>query len=315
MLSVFLTASVQMLKLLVYILFGYLMCRRGFLNDDMVKGIMAMILNFFIPVMVFNSLQMDYSQTLLVQGLIISLLYVLSCALAYFLAVSIGKRTMSSLPDGAAADWKFDSIFSNAGFVGLPVVAALFNSEEAMFYGCCVIVVLNIFFGSVGENMYRVFGGNDASPLSFKKLIRSPVPIAMVLGLLCFFLRIRVPAILSECFSTITSIIGPLIMFSLGALMTKGRLRETFSHPSYYVLIVIKMLIAPLTVWAFGHLLTSNAVTLTVAMIMCAMPGPAAAAPLALQHGNPLWASRYVIVSTLISVVTLPILYALATIW
>ena len=78
-------------------------------------------------------------------------------------------------------------------------------------------------------------------------------------------------------------------------------------------MIVVKMILAPLAAWALGHFMTANAVTLTVTMIMCAMPGPAAAAPLALKYGDPVWASRYVIVSTLFSVVTLPVLYALAS--
>lgn len=315
MLGVLLTALGQMLKLLIYIAFGYLMCRRGYLGDEMIHGLMAIITRFLIPVMIFNSLQLDYSPSLLKQGMVISFLFLLSAVVAFFLACLCLKSRRLTLSPCAVADWKFDALFSNAGFVGMPVVVALFNSQEAMFYCCCVIVTLNVFFGSIGEELYGIFGGREQKSISLKKLLKSPILAAMTLGILFFFLRIRIPSFLSECFTTISSIIGPLVMFSLGALMTKGKFTDTFRDGSYYLLVLIRMIVAPLVAWAIGHLLTNHSVTLIVTMIMCAMPGPAAAAPLSLEYGDAVWASRYVIVSTLLSVVTLPVLYALATIW
>ena len=306
---IFSTAAAQMFKLILLIAAGYFLCRKGILNDTIVNGITALVLNFCVPIMIFNALQMDYSSDLLKNGLIIIILYLTSCVLAFILASALQNK--SGLPKNAESDWKFNSLFSNVGFIGLPVVAALFNSSEATFYACCVVVTNNIFFGSCGEQLYKYFHGQQPEKASLKKLASSPLLIAMTLGLICFFLRIRVPDIIAECCDSISATVTPLIMFSIGALLTKGKLSEMFFGYSYYVMVFIKMIISPLAVWAISRLLPCSELTRTVILIMCAMPGPAAAAPLSLSYGNPVWASRYVIISTVVSIVTLPTLYVL----
>ena len=135
---------------------------------------------------------------------------------------------------------EFGAAFSNAGFIGIPLVQMIFG-DEAVFYVASFVALLNILQWTYG---LLIFTG-DKKVVSKKKIITNPIVISLMAGLILFVAPIEVPEMIQSVISTIAAMNGPVAMFVLGTYLAQVELREIFRDKESYWCAGIRLFIIP----------------------------------------------------------------------
>ena len=302
-----------MCVLLVLISVGYVLGRKGMMPENMVKGLMDILIKLVIPVIIIYSMQTDYSTVLLRQGSVMFLAYLG----ILFLGLLIGAVTIKlfGVPQRLHGDWVFVAMFSNASYIGLPILRLLFSDTASYFLCTSIIVASNLAFSTIAVPLFRHFTGAPAvAKTTFRKTIANPAIICFALGLLFYCLQIQLPQVIITPLEMISQLAAPLCMLSIGALLNNCKLKNVFRGAYSYLLCLIRLLIIPLFVWILVRSFNGGGAFLIVATLMAGMPAGGMLPALSISHGgDSIWATEHFLLSTLLSILTIPILHVLSS--
>ena len=214
--------------------------------------------------------------------------------------------------DGIGA---FAGAFSNPGFFGMPLMAASVG-QGALFYAASFIAFLNI--GQWTYGVSRLNGQPVMEGLQVKKLIRAPFVIAILAGLILFITQLPLPDVVRNCISTAAGLNTPLAMFVVGVYLAQTDLLKMFRKQELYKISAVRLLVVPIVSMLLLSLLpVSMREMKTVLLIAAACPVGSNVAVYAQLHGkNYSYAVETVIISTILSIVTIPLIIYLSTlIW
>jgi predicted permease len=211
---------------------------------------------------------------------------------------------------------RFCSIFSNNGFLGIPLAAAVFpNNPVVIMVVITINIITNVMLYTIG--VYMVTG--NKSYISLKKAFLNPVLIAFVAGVIINLTGITkyVPEVRSFC-SHFSGVVIPLSMTILGMKLGEVKVSSLFTDGRTYFVSALKLIACPLIVTAFAFLLKTLSVPVfdngfIIGVFMSfAMPTAGLASAFAdTYEGDSVGAVRYTLNSTILSVVTIPLLYML----
>jgi predicted permease len=313
LLAVFLNSLHQMCVMLVLIGAGYLLGRKGMMNENMVTGIMDILIKLVIPVIIIYSMQTDFSAVLLRQGSL--MFFFFFCVL--LLGLSIGVLTIKLLrvPQRFQGNWAFVATFSNASFIGLPIVRLLFPDTAASFLCTTIIVASNLAFATISIPLFRHFSGTSPTiKTNLRKIMLSPSVICFVLGLLLYCLQIRLPPLILSPLEMIGQLTVPLCMMSTGALLNKCKLKNIFRGFYTYSLCLIRLIIIPVCIWTLVRNFSGSGAFLIVVTIMAGMPAGGMLPAMSISHGgDSVWATEHFLLSTLLSILTIPLMLVLSS--
>ena len=287
----------QTIVMLLLMLVGALCRKTGIVSSAANKELSSFVIQIVNPAVIFMSYQADY-ETRLVRNLLIC--FALSAAVMGVM-IACAYILVPKKEGRETAIERFSSIYSNCGFMGIPLVNSLFGSE-GVFYLTAFITVFNIVVWTHG--LIMLTGERD-----MKKLIKvfcSPTIIA------CFFLRIRLPEIPSAALNYITALNTPLAMIVSGITMSETHLSTVLKQSGVYRVCLIKLIVIPIVVSALLSLTAlipvDEKVRLTI--LVAASAPPAAVCTLqCLKYGkNSQYASQIFTAGTILSVITLPLI-------
>ncbi len=278
----------------------------GFIGQKVIgfdpKALSTMALYLMSPVLAFrtfyeNELNMDYLY-LAVYGLgicfgLISIVY----AIAYFKKYS--KSETSSLI--------LSSVFMNNGNYGTPV--ALFAFGAVGFDIAVIFMVIQQLIMSTIGIYYAAKGSDDHDGIraALMAVVRMPVVYGAILGVAFQLTRIDISEIFYESINLVADAAIPTIMIILGMQLAKISLKKLEIEKVSYSLI-IKLAISPLLAVVFAMILPVSEIVRNVMILMAAMPSAANTTMFALQFNTkPDFVSSVTLISTLSSIVTLPI--------
>ena len=213
---------------------------------------------------------------------------------------------------------RFCAIFSNCGFLGIPLAAALFpNAPEVTVYVSLANVTNTFLLLTLGVNSL-----SDKKEKRSKGILRAllrPVTFAVILGAVCSVLGLgeRAPSIISY-FDTLAQLTTPLSMTVLGFELSRLPLKSLFCDVRVYVVAAIRLLLSPAIAFSILMLLRyaiglDVPYTLFSAMlIVTAVSTAASASAMSLAHGiKGSLAACATLMNTLLCVLTLPLLWML----
>ncbi len=292
----------QVLIMFVLMGIGYVAYRKKWVSDQGTKDIGKLLLNVAIPVIVVSNFCVERTaektQDLLSSGAI----SILCMLISIVLSVLIFHKS-----DRIA---EFSSAFSNAGFIGIPLVQATFGSG-AVFYISIMIVLINLLQWTYG--VYTIT--DDRSVMDIRKVATNPIVISVLIGLVLYFGNIKLPSIVSSLFTSISSINTPLAMFSSGVYLAQSDLLGMLRRKQVYFVSLIRLLLIPLVIILVFRFLPFGSQELKLA-ILCAAACPVGSnvAIFAQQYDKDYKSGvEYVCVSTLLSILTLPLIVYIAT--
>lgn len=204
----------------------------------------------------------------------------------------------------------FAAAFSNCGFMGIPLVRAGFG-DEAVFLLVGFVVLLNLLQWTYGAALLK----GDKGAVSLKGVLLNPITVGTAVGVVLFVtgLGSRLPGVLGGAIGGLAALNSPVAMLVLGIYMAQTSLKETVMSPRLYVLSAVRLLLIPAVTLA---LLTPLPVDLTmkyVILLGASAPVGANVAVYAQLYGKDYsYACRTVVLSTVLSILTLPVLVAAA---
>mgnify|MGYP005757887401 CR=1 FL=1 len=264
-------------------------------GNSTLSDLLLLIVN---PVVIFMSFQMEFTHELFIK-LWISIGFAVIChiiaiAVSY---IAIGKKVKDFEIERVSA------IYSNCGFIGIPIISALFG-QEGVFYLAAYIAVFNILLWTQG---YMLMTGKKDRKVILKGIF-SPCVIAAVLGIICFCFKISVFKEADEAFNHISNMNTPLAMLVAGVTIAQSDVINALKNIRLYYVCLLKLIIIPV-VCAFVLKLfgADNVVTMT-SIVEIACPVGASCTMFAIRYNkNAVYASELYVISTLFSAVSLPL--------
>lgn len=203
---------------------------------------------------------------------------------------------------------KIAVIYSNSGFIGLPLINGIIGSE-GIFYMTAYLTVFNLLLWTHGVLVMGSAG-------SFKEMCKNlltPTIIAIFAGVVCFVTQLRLPDVFANPIQMIGNMNTPLAMIIAGANLAQGNLLKSLQNKRLYLICSVKLILYPLVglaaLWLL-HLEFHIAFTVFIGM---ACPAGASAIMFAERYGKDAkYASEIFVVTTVLSAVSIPVLSVLA---
>lgn len=292
----------QMLVLFIVMIIGYIANKKSILDENVNKKVSSLLLNITAPALILSSVvnQDQKGEPALVLNVVI--VGIILYMVLPFIGKILNKILKVSKDDENL--YEFMTVFSNIGFMGFPVIESIFGSD-AVFLVAIINLLFNLFCYSYG--VYLI-SENDKLTFDFKELI-NPGIIVSIIAIVVYITNIQVPIIVKETSSIIGGITTPLAMMLIGSSLSQIPVKEVFSEKRLYPYTFLKQLIIPIIFFLILKQFITSELILGIMIIVSAMPVGTIAIMFCNEYeGNTNLASKTIFITTLCSVVTIPVL-------
>ena len=293
----------QMIVLFILMLIGYYVSKKGFLTDATFKQLSWIVVYVACPAMVIsgsvNSGKMMQGMELFATlGLAVGL-YVVLILIAFVTPLLLG---VSKEDRGV---YKVMMIFSNIGFMGFPLVSSIYGTE-ALLYAALFQIPFNVLIYTYGILVLKK-KAEEKEKLDFKKIMNIGV-ICCIISIIIALFQIETPTFVKSTVSNLSNLTAPLSMMVIGASLTKIKFKDLFTDVRLLLFCGWKLLVVPIVLLFILKMFITNEMLLGVCMVVLSTPIASMTAMLAQQYdGNYALASKSVALSTILSVITMPI--------
>lgn len=288
----------QTVIMLILIVVGILCARLKLISTSTNKELSQFVLQVVNPVVIFMSYQKDY-ETRLVKNLLLT--FALS-VLAFAVTLAVAYLVIRKKEDRHTEVERFSAIYSNCAFMGIPLMSALFG-DEGVFYLTAFITVFNLVIWTHG--VITISGEKNMKQLV--KVFYSPTMIAIALGIITFFLKIRIPAVPAEALGFIRDINTPMAMIVSGVTISATNVPKLLKNVRVYFICLVKLLIIPLVLaLVMSPLNVDEKVRMTIIVAVAAPPAAMCTLFCLRYNKNSVYASEIFAAGTILSVMTLP---------
>ncbi len=304
---------------------GILLKKLGMVPDGFGKGVSNLVLYIAQPALIFLAYLKDFSMDILINAGYVLILSVIVHTLFSVVAMML----FNGAPDGQKRMLRFATIFSNAAFMGIPLIAAVLEADYpgATLYASIYNITFNLFLWSLGVKICTK--GRDANDNGIDdhheakaeggimKALLHPVTIAAAVGLVFFIAPISqyIPSILLDTAGHLRNLVAPLSMLVIGLRIPDIKLRGMFSDKYLYLFLALRHILLPLAVVGILKLvllipgLNIGGAVAPVVLILAAAPAASSATMFAEKYDcDATYVSRLVTVSTLLSIATMPLM-------
>lgn len=333
-------------KLIFYVAILFIMMVPGIIlkkchliSDGFGKGISNLVLYIAQPVLVFQAYIRPFDKVILKNSLAVLLLSMIMHVMFAVVAILVFKRA----EDSARRMLRTATVFSNAAFMGIPLIEAVLGSE-ATIYATVYNITFNIFLWSLG--VYFCTANRDMDRdgdidtkkesivnmlSSLKKAFTHPVTIAAFLGILVFLLPIDTyftepfmvedKNIIWEALTMLKNLVAPLSMVVIGIRLADIDFKGFFTDLYMYAFIFLRHFALPfatILILAFVKVIGINLgeIVPVVLIIMSATPAASSSTMFAEKFDcDAAYASKLVAFSTILSIATMPLVLMLSNLF
>ena len=296
----------QILQMFLLAGLGYALFKTKKISQEGAKALGNILIYLALPSVIINGFLIERTPEH-IAGMLYS-----AAGAAALLLISILVSRLVFKSDAIAA---FAGAFSNPGFFGIPLIIASVGSN-AVFYVACFVAFLNIGQWTYGVSILT--GQPLRQGFRLKKLIQAPFIIAILIGLTLFFSQLPLPSVVSGVLSSVAALNTPLAMFTVGVYLAQTSIPGMIRRRSLYLISLIRLVAVPLISLLLLALVPQSLYDMKLALLLAiACPVGSNVAVYAQLHGKDYgYAVETVVISTLLSVVTIPAIAWLASqIW
>ena len=301
----FFTVGQQVAILFILIAVGFLCGKTKLLSETSVKSMTSVVLYIVTPCVIINTFMREFDQKMLT-GMLIA---VGAALFAHSVAILLAFLIFHDKDERRNRVYKFALVFSNCGFISLPLQQALLGSD-GVFYGAVYIAVFNIV-----QWTYGVFiSSGDKKELSAKKIILNPCIIAIAIGLLLFLFSIPMPELIKSPIGYLSALNTPVPMLIIGFYLSQSSFASAFKDWLSFLCVALRLIAVPLIVFGALMLCGIRGTILVSCIISSGASVAAATTMFAARYNNDTALSvNLVTLSTLFSVITLPVIVGMAS--
>ncbi|MEA4922235.1 MAG: AEC family transporter [Eubacteriaceae bacterium] len=294
----------SLVMIFVMIIPGIILAKKNILSVGQSEGISSLVANVTWPCLVIDAMQISFSKQILKDCGYTFIIMIIVFIAAFLIGILVVKFLKMKKHQGYI--FTFMLIFANTGFMGIPVINALYG-KEAVFYASIVEMVNDIFLFTVGIMLIQMSAGADRK-MNLKSML-SPGMFGVIIGFLLFLFDFQLPGFLGDSVQIIGAATTPLTMIAIGLQIGRIPFRKLVGDINMYVLSAFKLLIIPGIVFVIMIFILKDVSLLSKVIIMeFAMPVAACTTIFSQQYkGDVEFATKGVLLSTVLSIATLPI--------
>lgn len=298
----------QIFIFIIYAMIGVIAVKAKVLNKDGLNAISRFITKISLPLMIFTNTLNGATREQFLSDWKVILLTLVMYFLAYLTAAVLAR--IFPLKGNEKNVYTACTMFGNVGFMGIPLITALFP-ERGMLYIALFTVADQLVLWTVGLSLTSpVENGEKLSAAkSFKKMI-NPASAGILLAVIGVFLGVHLPETLNTALVKTGAVTTPMAMIYLGGLFCYTNIPAYIKKPEFYGSVAVKMCIFPILFYKVISLIPGVGHEIAMTMgVLSAMPTMTTIAMLAqLQKSAGEYAAGSVFVTTLFSIVTIPVL-------
>jgi len=306
----FLNTVVTMFAILVV---GYVLGKMGVINPTASKNLSKLIIVIGQPALIISSISSkSYSAdtfSLAMISLVIAFaVHIIMAGMAYLACIKMKDQDERKITE-------FAMIFGNLGFLGIPVLGALFPDNGA-FVASFFIVAFNILLWIIGLGI--IARKRDDVKLTFKKALINKGTVPSLIGFIIYFIpafwpTFRLPDFASSTVSYLGSLCTPISMLIIGALLSGRSMKQIFGSGKVYYLCLFKLLVIPLIFCVIMKILGFSNFWVLFTAAVTAMPSASSTSMFAeLYDTAPGFSAQCVGTSTLLSLASMPLVIMFA---
>ena len=285
--------------LFTIMILGYIFRKAGMISDEGKSLLTDLVLYVTLPASIIKSFQIEFNHQILV-----------SCMVVIVVAAGIqvgewllGMILYPGFPDERKKVLQYATICSNAGILGNPIAEGIFGSM-GLLYASIYTIPQRTFMWSIGLTYFTQ--APDMKTL-IKKVSTHPCIVSVVIGMLIMVFQIPVPGFLSLTIKNIAGGNTFLAMSLVGTILAEVPFRSLPEKDTVYYSF-IRLFFIPFLVYLACHFAQVDSLVTGVSVVLSGMPSASVTAVLAAKYGkDEVFATKCVVLSTLLSMVTVPL--------
>ena len=296
----------QVIIMVLLIFVGWALSKGGKLPDEGTIG--SFLLNASLPATILNAVQVPLTSELLrgLRLIIPGFIIVLASGMAMgFLVGRLARQTVA-----VSATWAAAAAFPNVVFMGWPFKYAVFG-DAALPFIPIVSLMFNVFCFTAAAWLLSLEGAGSSRP-DPKKMLFHPVTISCFVGAILLFTPARLPGPALGVIEMLAMTTTPVAMALIGSQLSKCSLRDTLLDGRAYLASFARLIPGGLGAYFLLNLFIQDRMIVGFLTIGALMP-TATFIPIvaAQQGGNAQFCSKVAFLTTILSLVTLPLLLPL----
>lgn len=292
----------QVSTMFIIMAIGYYLYKKGMVTDQGAKDIGKILLNIVVPVIVIANFCIERNSEntkALIDSSVITFICMVIAAIIS--ALIFHRRNRID---------EFSVTFSNAGFIGIPLIQSVLGGR-GVFYVSIMIVLVGLLQWTYGVYVIT----DDRRYIKLSKLIKNPMTISVLIGLIIYGLNISLPEMVTGLMSSISAVNTPMAMIVCGVYLAQSDLLSALKNKEVYFVTAMRNVIIPVITLAILKVIGIGSIPINLAILL------ASSCPVGLNVS--VFAQKYdkdyrrgvenVCVSTLLSIVSVPFIVYLAT--
>lgn len=299
----------SVLSLFIIILVGVYGSKKGIITNDLNKGLTDILIKIALPFMIVSSFMFTYDDT--IKSNVLKTFYY---SLGAYAAMGLVSFIMLlPIKNNKKTVLHFANIFVNTGYIGFPVLNSIFGAE-GIIYGSIFNLFFVIFVWTYGIMLYKGKLEKGYLKNEILSLLFNPSIIAVIIGIIIMVYDVKIDGALLQSIKSIGNITGPLSMLIIGVILSNVHIKHHLLDWTVYYGITIKLLFIPAVIYSMSLITGDSSKAIYSVVIMTAMPASAMTSILAETYNKEKeFAAIIVSATTLISLITVPILIKLIT--
>ena len=281
---------------------GFVAAKAKVMDVQSNKKLSSLVVNVSNPMQILASALtgehvLSNRQTLGLTGIILAIY-------ASLIVLSFAVPKLLRVPKEQKGVYRFMFIFANTGFLGYPIVESLLG-YQATFYVTLYVLFFQILCWSYGVSLIR---GEPRFHFHWR-VLRQPCVVAALAAFAVYLSGWQPPVLLHRAVKYVGDITSPVVMLIVGCSLAQMRPGQIFGNWRVYALSFLKMAAVPLLAFVILRQVLSSEFVLCVLTVLLCMPIATNTTILSYQYGaDETVASSGVFVSTLLSLLTIPLL-------
>lgn len=287
------------LSLFAIMLIGFF-CRKRNLIDPKTRGALSdLLINVILPCNIVSSFDIEVTDKLLKSAGMVFAIYMGVQIFSYL----VSRVAYLKVPMDKQVILRHGTITSNAGFLGNPITYGVFGAE-GLLYASIALIPVRIFLWSAGLSLYT----KTDSKSVIKNLLTHPCVVAVFVGFAVMFAPFELPGFVTQTISSVGGCTTAVSMMVIGAILADINLKNIpIKLLSYYSF--IRLIFIPAAVFIVLSVFHVEPLLVGVCTLLSGMPAASMTAILAAKYdGNAEFGSQVVFVSTILSMITIPLM-------
>ena len=309
---------ISVVTLFCYMVPSFILRKTNLVGENFAKILSVITLYVAQVAMLIHGFILEFDRDVFL-GLCKTFVLAFLCHIIFYI---IAKQMFKKSPDNLRRVLQFGIVFANAGYMGIPVINDILGPEYTI-YVTVYIIWFNVFGFSLGRLIYT----DDKKYISVKEIFLNPAVIPIVIGLLIYVTGLggtllscvggngfinQAVTIFYNVLTVLKNMVAPVSMMVIGARLADTSFKGLWRDKNVYIFSIMRLLLFPLIIFIILRALFAfniiDKTVMTIVLVLASTPAAALTTMFAeLYNGDSAYAGKLVALTTLLSVITMPL--------